>query len=149
MGRMKRLMERLGNPQCNYKAVHIAGTKGKGSTAAFVANILREEGPHLWSIRERISLGKNGDLVLTAVAFTLFARESIDIAVVEVVLGGPFKPHMSVFFGIKIFIGFTNCIGIDSGSRSTIKNVEINNGKPCQVCDILIQVEKDLQLDAL
>ncbi|KAF6172997.1 hypothetical protein GIB67_006373 [Kingdonia uniflora] len=241
MGRMKRLMERLGNPQCNYKAVHIAGTKGKGSTAAFVANILREEGysvgcytsPHLWSIRERISLGKNGDLVsakalislfhqvkdildrtieledgsishfevLTAVAFTLFARESIDIAVVEaglggardatnvfssselaesiittigeehldalggsleniaraksgiikygrpVVLGGPFKPHIERILWDKASLLDSLIVSAsDSGSRSTIKNVEINNGKPCQVCDILIQVEKDLQL---
>ncbi|XP_058100229.1 dihydrofolate synthetase isoform X2 [Magnolia sinica] len=71
LGRMRRLMECLGNPHSNFKAVHIAGTKGKGSTAAFLSNILREEGysvgcytsPHLWSIRERISLGRSGDVV--------------------------------------------------------------------------------------
>eukprot|EP00268_Persea_americana_P035561 TRINITY_DN3508_c0_g2_i1.p1 TRINITY_DN3508_c0_g2~~TRINITY_DN3508_c0_g2_i1.p1 ORF type:complete len:124 (+),score=24.19 TRINITY_DN3508_c0_g2_i1:172-543(+) len=43
LGRMRRLMERLGNPHSKFKAVHIAGTKGKGSTAAFLSNILREE----------------------------------------------------------------------------------------------------------
>ncbi|XP_062204216.1 uncharacterized protein LOC133906359 [Phragmites australis] len=49
------------------KAVHIAGTKGKGSTAAFQSNVMREQGynvgcyssPHLQTIRERISVGNN------------------------------------------------------------------------------------------
>ena len=44
LGRMTRLMQSLGNPQSNYKAIHIAGTKGKGSTAAFLSNILRAQG---------------------------------------------------------------------------------------------------------
>ncbi|KAK9292095.1 hypothetical protein L1049_020051 [Liquidambar formosana] len=128
LGRMRRLMERLGNPQTKFKAVHIAGTKGKGSTAAFLSNILRAEGysvgsytsPHIQTIRERISLGtlgepvsakalnglfhrikkivdqalefENGCLshfeVLTAMAFALFAQESVDIAVIEAGLGG-------------------------------------------------------------
>ena len=44
LGRMRRLLERFGNPHCKFKAVHIAGTKGKGSTAAFISNILRAEG---------------------------------------------------------------------------------------------------------
>ncbi|KAL5727096.1 dihydrofolate synthase [Ranunculus cassubicifolius] len=82
LGRMTRLMERLGNPQSKYKAVHIAGTKGKGSTAAFLSNILREEGysvgcytsPHLWSIRERISLGRKGDPVSPEAINGLFHR---------------------------------------------------------------------------
>ncbi|XP_023908562.1 dihydrofolate synthetase isoform X1 [Quercus suber] len=128
LGRMRRLMERLGNPQSQFKAVHIAGTKGKGSTAAFLSNILRAEGysvgcyssPHIQTIRERISLGRFGELVsaktlnclflqikkildqaiehengrishfeiFTAMAFTLFARENVDIAVIEAGLGG-------------------------------------------------------------
>ncbi|XXG71362.1 hypothetical protein AAC387_Pa07g0634 [Persea americana] len=128
LGRMRRLMERLGNPHSKFKAVHIAGTKGKGSTAAFLSNILREEGysvgcytsPNLLTVRERISLGRNGEPVsaesliyhfhrvkkildqsvdlengslshfevFTALAFSLFARESVDIAIVEAGLGG-------------------------------------------------------------
>lgn len=39
--RMEQLLERLGNPQDQFKAVQIAGTKGKGSVAAMVASILR------------------------------------------------------------------------------------------------------------
>ncbi|XP_031500277.1 dihydrofolate synthetase isoform X3 [Nymphaea colorata] len=128
LGRMRRLLHSLGNPHLEFKAVHIAGTKGKGSTAQFISNILRKQGytvgcytsPHLRSIRERMSLGSNGEIVsvetlnnlfygvksivdqsiqlekgslthfevLTALAFTLFAQQKVDIAVVETGLGG-------------------------------------------------------------
>lgn len=60
--RTQRLLRLLGNPHRTLRAIHIAGTKGKGSTCAFVANILREAGfktglytsPHLVDVRERI-----------------------------------------------------------------------------------------------
>ena len=59
------LMERLGNPQDEVPAVHVAGTKGKGSTAAMVASVLTAGGykvglytsPHLHSAVERIRIG--------------------------------------------------------------------------------------------
>ncbi|KAL5538206.1 hypothetical protein UlMin_044187 [Ulmus minor] len=71
LGRMRRLMELLDNPHSKFKAIHIAGTKGKGSTAAFISNILRAEGylvgcytsPHIQTIRERISVGRLGEPV--------------------------------------------------------------------------------------
>ena len=55
------LLSKLGDPQKQLKAVHIAGSNGKGSTAAFLAHILRESGfrvgfyssPHLIDFRER------------------------------------------------------------------------------------------------
>lgn len=80
LGRMRRLMDRLGNPQSKFKAVHVAGTKGKGSTAAYLSNILRAEGysvgcytsPHMMSIRERISLGQSGNPVSTKTLNKLF-----------------------------------------------------------------------------
>ncbi|XP_038905573.1 dihydrofolate synthetase [Benincasa hispida] len=82
LGRMRRLMERLGNPQSKFKAIHIAGTKGKGSTAAFLSNILRAEGysfgcytsPHIETIRERISLGRSGEMVSGKALNSLFKR---------------------------------------------------------------------------
>jgi dihydrofolate synthase/folylpolyglutamate synthase len=60
--RMDELLARLGNPQLAAKTVHIAGTKGKGSTAAMVAAVLSEAGyktglytsPHLIDISERM-----------------------------------------------------------------------------------------------
>ena len=62
--RMERLLARMSNPQNAAKSVHIAGTKGKGSTAAMLASILKQSGyrtglytsPHLLSIRERIQV---------------------------------------------------------------------------------------------
>jgi len=61
---MRRLLRFLGNPHQRLRAVHIAGSKGKGSTCAFVAGILREAGfkvglytsPHLLDVRERIRI---------------------------------------------------------------------------------------------
>jgi dihydrofolate synthase / folylpolyglutamate synthase len=60
--RIERLLEKLGNPHLATKTVHIAGTKGKGSTSAMIASILKEAGykvglytsPHLLSYTERI-----------------------------------------------------------------------------------------------
>ena len=62
--RIERLLERLGKPQDAAKSVHIAGTKGKGSTAAMIASILTQAGyktglytsPHLLSFTERIQV---------------------------------------------------------------------------------------------
>ena len=67
--RIERLLERLGSPQNAAKSVHIAGTKGKGSTAAMIASILVQSGyrtglytsPHLLDIRERIQV--DGELI--------------------------------------------------------------------------------------
>lgn len=59
-----KLLHMLGNPQRCFHSVHIAGTNGKGSTAAFIASILKESGisvglytsPHLISFTERIRI---------------------------------------------------------------------------------------------
>jgi dihydrofolate synthase/folylpolyglutamate synthase len=114
------LLEKLGNPHFKFKAVHIAGTNGKGSSAHFIASILQSAGykvglytsPHLKSFTERIKInGKEvsedfvGEFVervkpllskispsffemTVAMAFDYFAQKKINIAVVEVGLGG-------------------------------------------------------------
>jgi len=121
--RMRKLLKRVGDPQEKLRTVHIAGTKGKGSTATMLAEMLRACGhrvglytsPHIVDIRERITI--NGALIprkvladlifkierhvkamaddkptffeiFTALAFTYFAKEKVDIAVVEAGLGG-------------------------------------------------------------
>ncbi len=67
--RMEELLALLGDPHLKPKTIHIAGSKGKGSTAAMIASGLRAAGfktglytsPHLHTIRERIRV--NGELI--------------------------------------------------------------------------------------
>jgi dihydrofolate synthase/folylpolyglutamate synthase len=64
LGRVQSLLARLGNPHLVPRTVHVAGTKGKGSTAAMIASILQAAGyvtglftsPHLHCFRERIQV---------------------------------------------------------------------------------------------
>src|SRR4030066_338193 len=63
----KKVMGLLGEPQNSFRSVHIAGTNGKGSTAAAIASILTESGfrvglypsPHLLSFTERIKINNH------------------------------------------------------------------------------------------
>jgi dihydrofolate synthase/folylpolyglutamate synthase len=114
------LCKRLGDPQHQFKSVHVAGTNGKGSTSHMLAAILQIAGyktglytsPHLKDFRERIRI--NGKMIsevevidfvaqhradfeeikpsffemTVAMAFDVFAREKVDIAIIEVGLGG-------------------------------------------------------------
>jgi dihydrofolate synthase/folylpolyglutamate synthase len=121
LGRIETLLDRLGNPHREFKSLLIAGTKGKGSTAAFSESMIRAAGyrtglyisPHLHTFRERIQIG--GELisetdvvrliqelkphleaipgltafeVITAMALYAFAEANIQVAVLEVGLGG-------------------------------------------------------------
>lgn len=121
LNRMRVFMDKLGNPEKAYPVIHIAGTKGKGSTAAMIASVLQEAGykvglytsPHLHDYTERIQINRRSisheamtNLVeelkpviesipelttfeiTTALGFTYFSREKVDIAVIEVGLGG-------------------------------------------------------------
>jgi len=130
--RMRELLHRLGSPQEKVPAIHIAGTKGKGSTAAMLAAMLHAGGyhvglftsPHLERVEERIAVdgrpcspedftalletvraevetmdreaaaqhppehGPTYFEILTAMAFLHFVRQKVDLAVMEVGLGG-------------------------------------------------------------
>ncbi len=78
--RTRAALDALGAPDRHYPIVHIAGSKGKGSTAAFVASIGRAAGdrtglftsPHLHSFRERIAIdgGSVDETVFAGLAFT-------------------------------------------------------------------------------
>ncbi len=89
LDRMKSLLEHIGNPQKRYKSIHIAGSKGKGSTASFIAHGLGALGlkvglymsPHLIDYRERFTLGGNfiPDEILVEAAHT-FRQLIIDFS---------------------------------------------------------------------
>jgi dihydrofolate synthase/folylpolyglutamate synthase len=130
--RMRELLFRLGNPQNRFPIVHIAGTKGKGSTASMIAAVLSAAGyhtglytsPHIERVEERMAIDSHscsslelGDLVdriapdvtamdraaasagrgmpgptyfeiTTAIALVYFASRQVDVAVIEVGMGG-------------------------------------------------------------
>ena len=126
--RMRSLLQRLGSPQKSYPCVLVAGTKGKGSTVAFVAEGLRAAGyrvgrytqPHLIDWRERTwvdgalitpeevvelverirpevealegTVGELGGIttyeVGTALTLSYFAERKVEIAVLEIGVGG-------------------------------------------------------------
>ena len=157
LAHMRVLLRTMNHPERTFPSVLIAGTNGKGSTAATLASILRASGlktglytsPHLMRINERIrvngqeigddtfarlhgdvdrvaeGLVERGELpwhpsffeMMTAIAFAHFARERVDIAVLEVGMGGRLdatnvvEPLVSVITDISLdhqkFLGDT------------------------------------------
>lgn len=157
LAHMRVLLGAMDHPEGKFPAVLIAGTNGKGSTAATLASILRASGlktglytsPHLIRINERIRLngeeisdddfaGLHGEVdrvaerlvdqgqlpwhpsffeMMTAIAFAYFASESVEIAVLEVGMGGRLdatnvvEPLVSVIADISLdhqkFLGNT------------------------------------------
>ena len=69
---VEELLNRMGNPQLAARTIHIAGTKGKGSVSAMIAQVLSSSGyktglytsPHFHTLRERISI--DGSLISEA-----------------------------------------------------------------------------------
>src|SRR6202046_4374196 len=154
---MRVLLAELERPERRFRSVLIAGTNGKGSTAAALASILRASGiraglytsPHLLRMNERIrvngaeigdddfgglhrkvdgvaeGLVERGELpwhpsffeMMTAIAFEYFARERVELAVLEVGMGGRLdatnvvEPRVSVITDISLdhqkFLGNT------------------------------------------
>lgn len=116
--RMQAACAAFGHPERDFEAVHVAGTNGKGSVCAFVAAMARAAhrkvglytSPHLVRLAERIEIGgspiaeseldrlltqvldRTPDLtffeVMTLTAFLAFREAQVDLAVLEVGLGG-------------------------------------------------------------
>jgi len=95
------LAEALGHPERKYRSVHIAGTNGKGSTAAFTESILRTAGiktglytsPHLERINERIRV--NGEEISDADFAESFTK--IQILIEELLARGELRAHPTFF----------------------------------------------------
>lgn len=95
------LAERLGDPHRAYPSAHIAGTNGKGSTAAFLESILRHAGfrtglytsPHLERINERIRV--NGEEISDAAFAETFTR--IHRLIEELLATGRLRAHPTYF----------------------------------------------------
>src|ERR1700740_3202636 len=95
------LADRLGRPDRAYPSVHIAGTNGKGSTAAFLESILRRAGyrtglytsPHLERINERIRV--NGEEISDSAFAETFTR--IHDLIEELLAAGKLRAHPTYF----------------------------------------------------
>ncbi len=95
------LSERLGRPERAYPSAHIAGTNGKGSTAAFLESILRRAGfrtglnisPHLEKINERIRV--NGEEISDEAFAETFTR--IQALNEELLAAGKLRAHPTYF----------------------------------------------------
>lgn len=118
LDRITLALKRLNDPQNNFKAIHIAGTNGKGSVSAMLAKIFSTAGyktglfisPFIIDFRERIQINSEfiseEDLVkysqrvidtgvemtefefITAAAFSYFSDKKCDIVIAETGLGG-------------------------------------------------------------
>ena len=166
---MQRLMAHIGNPHLKLRAVHVAGTNGKGSTSHLIASVLQTAGlktglftsPHLVDLRERIRINgvpvpeatvtdfieKNRDFLdqlqpsffetMTAMAFSYFAEQEVDIAVVEVGLGGRLDstniltPLLSVITNIGL--DHTEFLGNTLPKIADEKAGIIKPGVPCVI----------------
>jgi dihydrofolate synthase/folylpolyglutamate synthase len=95
------LAEHLGRPDRSYRSAHIAGTNGKGSTAAFLESILRHAGfrtglntsPHLEKINERIRI--NGEEIGDTAFADTFAR--IHVLIEELLAADKLRAHPTYF----------------------------------------------------
>ena len=173
--RIQELAAALGQPQNFYRTIHVAGTNGKGSVCAMLAEILKTSGlkvglftsPHLESYCERIRI--NGENiseedfaemifrvkdcnvvathfeVLTAAAFLYFKIREVDVAVIEVGLGGTFDstniitPELSVITNVALdhenILGDLNSIARNKAGiiKEKIPVVTGASGKPLEI----------------
>lgn len=110
LDRMRMLLKFLGNPHTKFKSVHVAGTKGKGSTCHMLAAMLQSSGlktglytsPHLLDIRERICI--DGEMIDQQTMVTLTKR--VESAVKKM---GELRPTFFEIFTAMGFCYFADC----------------------------------------
>ena len=178
------LMEVCGNPQLKLQSIQIAGTNGKGSTAAMLSSIFQSANyktglftsPHLISMNERIRINNacisdktieefidtfKKDFekisasffeIITVMALWYFAKEKVDIAILETGLGGRLdsvtacNPLLTVMTSISK--DHMQILG-DTLEKITVEKAGVlKQGVPCISCRQLPEVEKVLISEA-
>ena len=172
---VRRLLAAVGDPHLAYPVAHIAGSKGKGTTATVLASILRHAGyrtgcftsPHLIHLGERLAVdghsASEADLgeafaelelgldclttpptffeLISAMAFVHFRRLDVEIAVIEVGLGGRLdatnvvQPVVTAVTSIEY--EHTAVLGCELGQIATEKAGIIKAGVPV-ICGSLV-----------
>ncbi len=104
LARTKRFLADLGNPHRQFRSVHIAGTKGKGSTAVMLSNMLQANGlkiglytsPHILDVRERISVDN-----------AMIPEEAMTRLIGRVAqLAEKYKPEQPTYFEVLTLVAF-------------------------------------------
>lgn len=166
LDRVYNVLEKLGNPQESFKAIHVTGTNGKGSVCAAMESVLKHSGyktgffssPHLVCMRERIRFC--GEMIekeefaalfkrvfeisdkisffeiLTCMAFLYFKEKSVDIAFIEVGIGGKYDttnvlPPGALCIISSVGIDHTKYLGADLVSIARQKAGIIKKGSVC------------------
>ena len=127
------LCERMGHPEQGFESVHIAGTNGKGSTAAMLESILRTAGmrtglytsPHLERINERIRIGgkeiSDGDF---AAAFTRLHQ-----LIEELLAAGLLAAHPTFFECVTaLAFGYFAKAGVEFGVVVNFPPLAVEHG---------------------
>lgn len=142
--RMRQLLARLGDPQTGLPIVHIAGTKGKGSTAAMVGAVLRAAGyrtavftsPHLTSIEERFQVDSRPCTADELVELVDAIRPTIEAMDRELIAAGRSALDGPTYFEITTAMALLHCrrrqadvavLEVGLGGRLDSTNV-------CQAC---------------
>ncbi len=107
---IKRLLKDLNNPEKNFKVIHIAGTNGKGLTAAMICRLLEVQGfssgcyssPHLVDIRERITLNSR---IVSESTFAKSASRVLRIA--KDYKGTPYLSYFDILTAIAFDVFFS------------------------------------------
>lgn len=158
LSRMQRFCGKMGNPENDFRSIHVAGTNGKGTVCRMLASVYQEAGyqvglytsPHLVDFRERFQINANyieidllleffdrfGDYIrkskftyfeiTTAIAFWYFSKKNVDIAVLEVGLGG----RLDATNVVKPLISVITSTGLDHTDilGDTIEKIAIEKG---------------------
>ncbi len=186
--RMEHFAKALGDPHRSYPIIHIAGTNGKGSTAAMLESIFRAHGyktglstsPHLVRQGERIQIdrtilkenqileytrflmkvgetvaAKNPELYpsffefMTGMAMLHFQRENVDIAIVEVGLGGRLDASNVVDPEVSVItsIGLDHCEILGDSHRKIAreKGGIIKPGRPVVIGQLPDEAEAEIR----
>lgn len=143
---MRDLMARLGNPYLRFSAIHVTGTKGKGSVCALLEASLHQAGlrvgryasPHVHSICERISLRRKDvaeDRLMEALERVLDVRDQASLA------GTP--ASAATWFDVFTAAAFTlfaldklDWVVVEVGLGGRLDSTNVLDGKVCVVTNI-------------
>jgi len=144
---IRRLLGDLDNPEKNFKIIHVAGTNGKGLTAAMISKLLEVQGfssgcytsPHLVDIRERITL--NGGFVSEG-EFARSASKVLKIA--KDYKGTPYLSYFDILTAVAFNV-FLNCkmewVVLETGLGGRADSTNVTDKELC----VLTRIDLDHQ----